>query len=100
MNDEKGRYGRLSCSCPFAFGAQELGTLVSDPCPISRRLALGQGSDTSVPSRHSLRSLKIFELYLDMQIISCIIVDGLALLNFLFNYLHYVLGGTGSADRK
>ena len=28
-----------------------------------------------------------------MQIISCIIVDGLALLNFLFNYLHYVLGG-------
>ena len=72
----------------------------SDPCPISRRLALGQGSDTGVPSRHSLRSLKIFELYLDMQIISCIIVDGLALLNFLFNYLHYVLGGTGSADRK
>ena len=71
----------------------------SDPCPISRR-ALGQGSDTGVPSRHSLRSLKIFELYLDMQIISCIIVDGLALLNFLFNYLHYVLGGTGSADRK
>ena len=61
---------------------------------------LGQGSDTGVPSRHSLRSLKIFELYLDMQIISCIIVDGLALLNFLFNYLHYVLGGTGSADRK
>ena len=60
----------------------------------------GQGSDTSVPSRHSLRSLKIFELYLDMQIISCIIVDGLALLNFLFNYLHYVLGGTGSADWK
>ena len=60
----------------------------------------GQGSDTGVPSRHSLRSLKIFELYLDMQIISCIIVDGLALLNFLFNYLHYVLGGTGSADRK
>ena len=95
MNDEKGRYGRLSCSCPFAFG-----TLVSDPCPISRRLAVGQGSDTRVPSRHSLRSLKIFELYLDMQIISCIIVDGLALLNFLFNYLHYVLGGTGSADRK
>ena len=99
MNDEKGRYGRLSCSCPFAFGAQGLGTLVSDPCPISRR-ALGQGSATGVPSRHSLRSLKIFELYLDMQIISCIIVDGLALLNFLFNYLHYVLGGTGSADWK
>ena len=49
---------------------------------------------------HWCRSLKIFELYLDMQIISCIIVDGLALLNFLFNYLHYVLGGTGSADRK
>ena len=66
--------------------------------PLSRNL--GQGSDTSVPSRHSLRSLKIFELYLDMQIISCIIVDGLALLNFLFNYLHYVLGGTDSADRK
>ena len=64
------------------------------------RRALGQGSDTGVPSRHSIRSLKIFELYLDMQIISCIIVDGLALLNFLFNYLHYVLGGTGSADRK
>lgn len=64
------------------------------------RRGLGQGSDTGVPSRHSLRSLKIFELYLDMQIISCIIVDGLALLNFLFNYLHYVLGGTGSADRK
>ena len=67
---------------------------------ISSSESLGQGSDTSVPSRHSLRSLKIFELYLDMQIISCIIVDGLALLNFLFNYLHYVLGGTGSADRK
>ena len=99
MNDEKGRYGRLSCSCPFAFGAQGLGTLVSDTCPKPMRL-MGQGSDTSVPSRHSLRSLKIFELYLDMQIISCIIVDGLALLNFLFNYLHYVLGGTGSADRK
>ena len=64
------------------------------------RRALGHRCQTPVPSRHSLRSLKIFELYLDMQIISCIIVDGLALLNFLFNYLHYVLGGTGSADRK
>lgn len=64
--------------------------------PVAALLLLGR----SVPSRHSLRSLKIFELYLDMQIISCIIVDGLALLNFLFNYLHYVLGGTDSADRK
>lgn len=68
--------------------------------PKKQYAKLGQGSDTGVPSRHSLRSLKIFELYLDMQIISCIIVDGLALLNFLFNYLHYVLGGIGSADRK
>ena len=68
--------------------------------PKKQYAKLGQGSDTGVPSRHSLRSLKIFELYLDMQIISCIIVDGLALLNFLFNYLHYVLGETGSADWK
>ena len=80
-------------------GRRGLGHWCQPHSPISRR-AVGQGSDTGVPSRHSLRSLKIFELYLDMQIISCIIVDGLALLNFLFNYLHYVLGGTGSADRK
>lgn len=63
--------------------------------PVAALLLLGRSG-----LGHSLRSLKIFELYLDMQIISCIIVDGLALLNFLFNYLHYVLGGTGSADRK
>ena len=68
--------------------------------PVAALFLLGQGSDTGVPSRHSLRSLKIFELYLDMQIISCIIVDGLASLNFLFNYLHYMMGGTGSANRK
>lgn len=68
--------------------------------PVAALLLLGYWCQTPVPSRHSLRSLKIFGLYLDMQIISCIIVDGLALLNFLFNYLHYVLGGTGSADRK
>ena len=68
--------------------------------PVAALLLLGHWCQTGAPSRHSLRSLKIFELYLDMQIISCIIVDGLALLNFLFNYLHYVLGGTGSADRK
>ena len=68
--------------------------------PVAALLLLGQGSDTSVPNRQCLRSLKIFELYLDMLIISCIIVNGLASLNFLFNYLHYMMGGTGSANRK
>ena len=80
-------------------GRRGLGHWCQTPVP-SAAGPWAQGSDTGVPSRHSLRSLKIFELYLDMQIISCIIVDGLALLNFLFNYLHYVLGGTGSADWK